>query len=213
MVADVNPSRRYDSPRRDAAARATRRAVIAAAHDRFVAQGYAATTIADIAAAAQVSRPTVYTVGSKAELLKIIRDVAIAGDDEPVAVPDRPAVGEVRQAADPQTALRLHARNVAAIHGRYAQVDEVLHRAADVDPDLQRLWDDAEQQRHDGATIIIDIVLDKGDLRPGLQRDRAIDVLWLLMAPEQWTRLRRRGWDPADYEAWLAEAFITQLLP
>ena len=167
----------------------------------------------DIATAAQVSRPTVYTVGTKPELLKTVRDVAIAGDDEPVAVPDRPAATEALDAPDSESTLRLHARNVAAIHARYADVDEVLRQAAGADDDLARLWEASERQRHDGATIIIDNILTKGPLRPGLTRQQAIDVLWLFMAPDHLRRLRRRNWDDTDYEHWLADTLVDQLLP
>lgn len=211
-MADVKGSRSYSSPRRDAAARDTRRAVIDAAQDLFVGQGYAATTIEQIADAAEVSRPTVYSVGAKAELLKLVRDVAIAGDDEPVAIPDRQPVAEMRAALDPETALRMHARNVADINSRYADVDEVLRQAAGADPELRELWQDAEQQRYDGAAIVIDNILDKGELKPGLDRQRGIDILWLLMAPDHLRRLRTRGWDHSHYEQWLAGTFVTQLL-
>ena len=211
-MAKVKGPRRYSSPRREAAARATRREVVAAAHEQFVSNGYAATTIDDIARAADVSRPTVYTVGSKAELLKIVRDVAIAGDDEPVAVPDRAPVAEVLDAPDGETALRLHARNVAAINTRYAEVDEVLRGAADADAELRQLWNDAERQRHDGAAIIVDGLLDKAALRAGFDRSQAVDLLWLLMAPDHLTRLRRCGWADTDYERWLAHTFVAQLL-
>jgi len=45
---------------RDEQARRTRRAIVIAAHDLFLAQGYAATTIDGIAEAAHVSRRTVF---------------------------------------------------------------------------------------------------------------------------------------------------------
>ena len=212
-MSHVKGSRSYSSPRREAAARATRRAVIDAAHRRFAAQGYAATTIEQIAETAEVSRPTVYAVGAKAELLKLVRDVAIAGDDEPIAVPERQPVEQMKAAPDPEATLRLHARNVAAINRRYVEVDEVLRQAAGADPELRRLWRDAEQQRHDGASIVIDNVLEKGDLKPGLERNGAVDVLLLLMAPDHLRRLRDRGWDDTSYQRWLADTFVSQLLP
>lgn len=212
MVSDVNGSRSYSSPRREAAARVTRRAVIDAAHELFVTRGYAATTIEQIAEAAEVSRPTVYSVGPKPELLKVVRDVAIAGDDEPVAIPDREPVAEMKAASQPETTLRLHAHNVADINGRYAEIDEVLRQAAGADPELRQLWDGAERERHDGATIVIDNILAKGQLRAGLDRDRAIDILWLLMAPDHLRRLRQRGWDDTDYAHWLADTLVGQLL-
>ena len=65
-----------------------------------MAQGYAGTTMRAVAVAARVSVPTLGLVfGTKAGLLKAAIDVAIAGDDEPVAVLDR---GWARTAAAAQ---------------------------------------------------------------------------------------------------------------
>lgn len=213
VMANVKTSRPYSSPRRERAARATRQAVLDAARDLFVANGYTATTIDEIAAVAEVSRPTVFSVGTKAELLKLVRDIAIAGDDEAVAVPDREPVAEMRAAPDPATTLRLHARNVVRINARYAEIDEVLHQAAGAHPELRQLWEASEQQRLTGATLVIDDVLRKGSLKPALAREQAIDVLWLLMAPGHLLRMRQRGWNDTAYEAWLAETLVVQLLP
>ena len=67
---DEAPRRAYRSPLRDAQVQATRRAVVAAAHDLFVEVGYAAATVEAIAERAGVSRKTVFTaVGGKAVLL------------------------------------------------------------------------------------------------------------------------------------------------
>lgn len=209
----VKRSRPYSSPRRERAARATRRAVLDAARDLFISRGYAATTIDEIAMSAEVSRPTVFSVGSKPELLKLVRDIAIAGDDEPVAMPDREPVVQMRDAPNPETTLRLHARNVVRINARYVEIDEVLQQAVGADPQLRELWNASEAQRLQGATIVIDDVLSKGALKDGVDRERAIDVLWLLMAPDHLRRMRRRGWDDVTFESWLADTFVAQLLP
>ena len=79
--------RRYSSPLRTEQAQASRAAVLAAARELFVEQGYGGTTIDQVAARAGVSKPTVFTaVGNKATLLKVVRDVAMAGDDQPRTV-------------------------------------------------------------------------------------------------------------------------------
>src|ERR1043165_5051275 len=92
-----HPSRRYSSQVRDEQARRTRQAVVTAARELFLAQGYAATTIDAIAEAAHVSRRTVFnSAGGKSVLLKLAFEWAIVGDDEPVALADRPAVRAVR---------------------------------------------------------------------------------------------------------------------
>src|ERR1700749_1960563 len=116
-MAEVNRSpRRYVSPlRREGAAR-TRKAVLDAANDLFIAQGYTATTIDEIAARAGVSKPTVFAAaGSKQAILKQLRDMALAGDDEPVPVAQRPWYREALAEPDPRRALRLYARNAPAI--------------------------------------------------------------------------------------------------
>ncbi len=60
IMAAVNPKRRYDSPRRAEQARQTRAAVVAAAQRLLSRDGFAATTVAVVAAEAGVSAETVY---------------------------------------------------------------------------------------------------------------------------------------------------------
>src|SRR5437879_10486221 len=89
--------RPYQSTLRGAQAQSTREAVIDASARLFVEKGYAATSIEEIAAAAGVSRATVFTsVGGKAKLLKTALDVAIVGDDAPIALPNRPRSQSIR---------------------------------------------------------------------------------------------------------------------
>ena len=67
--------------------------------------GYRPTTIADIAAHAGVSAASVYKgFGSKAAVAKAVFDIALAGDDEPVPVAERPAMQAVRDEPDVRTA-------------------------------------------------------------------------------------------------------------
>lgn len=208
----VKGSRTYHSPQREDAARATRRMVLRAAHELFVEGGYVATTVDQIAERARVSRPTVFAVGSKAELLRIVRDVALVGDDEPGAVASRQPHQEALSDPDPVRTLELHARNIVAIAKRYADVDEVLRQAAGVDPELRKLWETSEDQRRTAAGMIIDDLRKKSPLKPGMTRRAAVDVLWLLMAPDHYRRLALNGWSGARYEQWLASTLCEQLL-
>jgi AcrR family transcriptional regulator len=109
-----HPSPRAAPPRDAARAeqvRATRQRVLGAARDLFLRRGYTGATIEAIAQRAAVSPQTVYNVvGGKAALLKAVYDVALAGDDEPVAVGDRPAFADIAAAPDARSALALYAR-------------------------------------------------------------------------------------------------------
>src|SRR5215813_14887744 len=114
--ADGHPARRYSSQVRDDQARRTRQAVVTAARELFLAQGYAATTIDAIAEAAHVSRRTVFnSAGGKAALLKLAMDWAIVGDDEPIPLAERPAVKAIQAESDPRKGLALWTQMVTEI--------------------------------------------------------------------------------------------------
>ena len=105
------PRRGYASPARTEQARQTRKRVIEAATWLFVQQGYATTTMRAIADAADVSVPTVELLfGTKAQLLHVVIDVAVAGDDEPVPVLNRAWAAEADRRATSLTSSRLWPR-------------------------------------------------------------------------------------------------------
>ena len=107
-MAGVNRERAYSSPLRAQQAAATRKAVLDAARELFVEQGYGATTVDQIAARAGVSKPTVFTaVGNKQTVLSAVRDVAMAGDDETVSVVERPLAQQILAEPDQRRAVRL----------------------------------------------------------------------------------------------------------
>lgn len=75
----------------------------------------------------------------------LMRDHALAGDDEPVPVMARPWYQEALTEPDPVRSISLHARNVVRVCVRYADVDEVLRAAAGAEPELRELWRTSEQ--------------------------------------------------------------------
>src|SRR6202048_3214175 len=94
------------TPRRPKA-QATRRRILDAARRLFVERGYVATTIEAIAGEAGVAVPTVYLAfGTKRALLVELLDIEDVGDEEAVAVLERPWVDELRRDPDPQGQLR-----------------------------------------------------------------------------------------------------------
>jgi AcrR family transcriptional regulator len=207
-VADVK--RPYRSPRREAAAGETRRAVLAAATALFVEQGWASTTVAQVAERAGVSRPTVFAVGSKADLLRLGRDLAMAGDAAPQPVAARSGFQQVLAAPDPASALALFAEHVTRVLSRYARLDEVLHQGAGADEELRALWESSEAQRRRGAELV---AASLAGTVPGLDLDRATDVLWVLMAAEPYRQLVHGcGWTDEQYAGWLADALRAHLL-
>ena len=192
----------------------TRRAVLDAARELFISQGYGATSVEQIAQRAGVSKPTVFSaVGNKQMVLRAVRDTAIAGDDAPVPVARRPATDRIRAEPDQGRAVQLLARHLTGVASRYARINEVLHAAADGgEEDLRELWETEEDQRLTGARFWVEVLTAKGPLRPGLSHRDAVDVMWLLMSPDNYYRLvHRRRWAKQRYQRWLAESISQQL--
>jgi AcrR family transcriptional regulator len=207
------PRRGYLSTTRSERARQTRSRVIEAATRLFVEQGYATTTMRAIAAAAGVAVPTVELLfGTKAQLLHVVIDVAIAGDDEPVPVLSRAWTAEATSARELSDFLSAVAQVVCEAQARSAGVMLAAYEAAASDPDIHVLIADRELQRQRTAGWIVDGVMARAALRPELDRNAAIDTVWLLMDPVIFSRLtRNRAWSIDRYASWFGTS-ITRLL-
>jgi AcrR family transcriptional regulator len=190
-------SRRYRSTVRDEQSRATRRRIVDAGGELFVAHGYVPTTIDAIAERAGVSRRTVFTsVGSKAVVLKLAFDWTLAGDDEPVAIADRPEAQRMMAGEDPAELLAAWMAMNAAINRRVAALHHVLVVAADADTDAAALLAATDDQRIDGAQRVAERLAELGGLKPGLEPNRAADIADVLIDPTLYRRLvELRGWN------------------
>jgi len=215
MSQPVKRVRPYRSPVRAQQARSTRMAIIDAAHPMFLADGFAATTIPGVAAAAGVSVPTVYKVfGNKARLAKAVFDVAIAGDHEPVTVVQREQLNEVRIEPDPQRKLSLYGDFLARVSPRHVPVQLVIRDAATSHADAAALWRELQSERLAGMTEFAADLDTSGHLRAGVTRAAARDTLWLYSSPEMFQLLvLERGWSARRYGRWVATALTAALLP
>lgn len=213
-MADKIKGRSYNSTLRTEQATATRSRIAQAAACLFADNGYSQTSIEQIAERAGVARPTVYTAfAGKPALLKAAVDVALAGDDLPVPVAERPWAEEVVRQRNPRVLLELQARNDRMINERVAALHEAVRHASAIDNDIADLYATLQQQRLTGARITIVALAALTPLRNGLDLDSATDILWALKDPALWTALvTDRGWPPERYQQWLAGAMQDSLL-
>jgi AcrR family transcriptional regulator len=214
MPDDVNPRRRYDSPRRREQAAATRGAILDAAHGLFDERGYAATTMSQVASAAGVSLKTVYLAfETKAGLLRELWHLRLRGDEDAAPVQERNWYREVLAERDPERQLRMNARNARAVKERAGALLAVIRNAAAVDPAIGELWERIGSDFYENQWSIVDSLQARGALRPGLKQTIAADILWALNHPDLWQLLvRERGWTPERWELWFAESSCAQLL-
>jgi AcrR family transcriptional regulator len=206
-------SRAYRSELREAQARRTRGAIVDAAIRLFSTRGYAATTVRAVADEAGVSVPTVETAfRSKARLLKGAIDVAIAGDDQPVAMVDREFAQRARDAATASEALTVVAAVLAASQQRSAGLVLAAFEGAAHDPDLADLADEMAAQRRTTAGWVVGLVAAQGPLRAS--HTDSVETLWTLMEPAVFDRVTRRlGWSLRRYQDWFADCALHLLTP
>jgi AcrR family transcriptional regulator len=206
--------RSYNSPRRVEQAAVTRHAVLQAARDLFVAHGYTATTVADVARRARVSVDTVYaTVGRKPALLRELVEAALSGTDQAVAGEQRDYAVRMRAAATAREALTIYAHAITAIQQRLAPVFLALRDAGSSEPGCAALWAEITERRATNMRVLAAGLRTTGDLRDDLSDDQVADVIWSMNAAEYWDLLvHQRGWTPDQFAEWLTDAWTRLLL-
>jgi AcrR family transcriptional regulator len=200
--------------RRAEQARATRRRIAGQAAQLFADQGYAATTLEQIAAAAGVAVQTVYFhFRNKATVLKEVVDVLAVGDDEPIPLMDRPWARRMRDEPDGQRALAIWLRNSRDLFGRIAPAMKIVRDAAGSDPQMAAQWQTNLAQRYAGQRAGVQQLADKHALRPDLTVDRAADIVFCLVSFEVYLLLTaERGWTPAQWEQWITATLTATIL-
>jgi AcrR family transcriptional regulator len=214
MTEPVNLRRRYHSPLRVEQAAATRRGILEAAQRLFERDGYSATSMAAIAAQANVSLKTVYvTFETKSGLLRALWHLLLRGDEDAVPVGERPWFRAVLDEPDPERKLRLNVRNAKLVRSRVGPLLQVVRRAASADPEVDELWTRIQAEFYDNQRSVIEVLHEKNALKPGLDVARATDILWTLNHPDlYWLLVNERGWTPDQHEEWLADLLCEQLL-
>ena len=191
--------------------RAERRAetearLIEAAGDLFVHQGYAGTTLAQVAERAGVAERTVYVrFATKAELLHRCLDVAIAGDAAPIAIADRDWMNEAMSAATRADRIRLMARITAGLMERAGPLLRVALQAEATEPAIAAA---ARAGRADTQRILGAFwqrMADDGLLPPRCDVKWLAETATVLAHADTYLLLTKLPtWDPATYESWLA---------
>ena len=214
MADGVKGKRRYNSPHRREQAAATRREILDSALRLFEEQGYAATTMAAIAAEAGVALKTVYVAfETKSGVLRALWHLVLRGDQDDVPMTDRSWYRELLAEPDPERQLRLMARNSRIVKERAGALMGVIRSAAPSDSDTDALWNRIQAEFYDLQRPIVEALRRKQALRPELDVTRATDLLWTLNHPDLWQLLvRGRGWTPEEYERWFGDAVCRELL-
>ena len=187
---------------------ATRLRIVKAAYDLFCERGYAGTMLADVAQRSGVAVATVrFVFHTKAELLSRAYDFAVLGEGEPVPPQRQPWWAAAAAAPDVATALGHLVPGVGAILARATPLDTVVRGSVTGDPDTARVRALHEQWRAQGYAEMLELLVHKAPLRPGLAPERATDLLLLYLGMDVYRVLvTDLGW---SHKAWIDWAVAT----
>jgi len=185
---------------------ATRQQVAVAARRLFAERGYLGTTIAAIATEADIPAPTIYSAfGTKAKILEEITRMWIADagtqqqHEEAIAQPD--PVRRLRIAA------HWHTRQMELGY----DVITIYQEAASADPEMAVEWKSVLAGRDRAIGKLINSLADQ--LADGLTRATAVDLFVACTLSEVYrTLVLERDWSLSDYERWLVDLLVAQLL-
>jgi len=177
--------RQYRSPLREQAARRTRAQIRDAAARLFVRQGYAATTMRQIAEEAEVSERTTYLAfPSKLDLFIEAIGVAMAGDDRPVPIAERPEFQAALFERDGKKALQTAISWICTLQERAGPLLMAAYESAGADQALRKAAMEGERARARDLALIARALHSHGTLRPGLGVEEATDILLAWISPQ-----------------------------
>jgi AcrR family transcriptional regulator len=199
-------TRRYDSPLRAAQAEETRRRVVEAGSRLLSEKGWAGTSMREVAREAGVSVETIYaTVGSKVDLLKVVMDVAVVGDDAPVPLAERPEFRRMGEGT-PHDRLTAAAVLMAEINRRGAALHRVLEEGARSEPQLHEPLRVRRANRWQTTREGMEAVLGRS------AETYEVDEVYVVVGPDTYrTLVEERAWSREHYIVWLADVLARLL--
>ena len=213
MSGDVKTRRRYDSSGRKDQARRTRELLMATAERQFLEAGYAATTVAAIAAEAGVSVETVYkSFRGKSGLVRAIYDRGLFGAGRGAAYQRSDQMRE--RETDPRVIMRKWGELTTEVASVITPIRLLIRAAAATDPEMASLLADSDAERLVRMEHHARFLAEHGYLRDGVTVAKAADVLWTCSSAEFYELLvLNRGWSPAEFGRFVADFMIDALLP
>jgi AcrR family transcriptional regulator len=213
IIPDVKSRRRYDSSGRRQQAGRNREAILEVARRLFLSEGYAATTVAAIAQASNVSVETIYKAfGGKPGLVKAIYERGLEGSG---SVPAERRSDAMRSGeTDPRKIIENWGAFVTEVAPLSAPILLLVKTAAASDPKMAQLLEEADRARLARMEHNARDLYERRLLRDEVTLQQARYILWLYSSPELYELLVvRQGWAIERYGRFVAGGMIAALLP
>jgi AcrR family transcriptional regulator len=177
--------------------------VVAAAAELFAELGYARTTLAKIAAAADVSTETVQAQGSKASLMIAAVEFAAFGVTGDQSVLDLDVGRRFVAISDRDEALEFLVAEQTAVHERSARVTQALYGGAAADPELDGYLGELIAGVGRQIRRLLEVWRERRWLRDDIPFDELVETVVVVASLDTFIRMiHRDGWTVDAYRAW-----------
>jgi AcrR family transcriptional regulator len=201
--------RKYSSTHREVLAVRTREQILESARRLFGEQGFASTTIDQIAKAAGVASPTVYATfgGKRAILMQLLDRLEQAAD-----VASLQSV-LAQQAGNEYEQLDAFIAFCVRFFTEGSDLMQIVERSGMGDPDIAEFTRVGKERALASCRQLLKGWRKRGVLRKGLTEERAADILWAISNTELYSLLvRGRNWSLKQYQEWLSGMAARELL-
>lgn len=186
----------------------TRQEVVAAARQLFAEQGYARTTVGQIAQAARVSPATVYAqCGGKEGLLGTLIDLWTA------AQLVRDIIDECESASTGRAKLEVLAQGYVSIYEESGDIIRIVQRAAASVPVAEDFLRTADERHLQALRQIVARIQDVGDLADGVSVEDAVKIIFFHFRYDQFALATDTfGWGVDRTVRWITERLESAIL-
>ena len=201
-------NRTYYSELRTQQSQETKRRIMASAKQLFESKGFDQVTIHEIAESAQVSAPSIYAIfKSKCGILSTIMDEALSTEQH------TELVEKVYQEKSPRRKLEIAASIARQLYDAEKKQLNMLRGVSIVNPELKKLEKEMENRRYRRQQETVETMAKAKVFKETLSISKARDVLWALTGRDIYRMLVvEKKWSSDEYETWLSETLIQNLL-
>ncbi|MFC3890899.1 TetR/AcrR family transcriptional regulator [Lentzea rhizosphaerae] len=205
-------ARTYRSPSRENRAEQTKVQICLAAIPLFSEQGYAATSMRQLATVAGVSMDTIYTLGGKSDVFLRALEITLSGTTDGTALYARPELATPPPGGTLADALALVSATLTDANRRSAGMWSAFVEGANTEPALAVAYRKRiEDMREEGRRLIHRLV-EWGLCRLPDDVDRTVDLCWVTAQHSAYTLLVRDcGWSQEEYQSMMLERFLELL--
>lgn len=205
-------ARTYRSPSREKQAERTKVQICLAAAPLFAEQGYAATSMRQLATVAGVSMDTIYTLGGKPDVFLRALEITLSGSTDGTALFARPELAAPPPGGTLREALAFVAATLTEANRRSAGMWSAFVEGANTDPALAAAYSKRIADMREEGRRLIHHLVGWGLCRLPDDVDRTVDLCWVTAQHSTYTLLVRDcGWSPEDYENMMLERFLELL--